>query len=83
MDHVLNQKEAAKLLGVSTRTLERHRVTGTGPRFARIGRLIRYRPCDLSAYIERNLLSSTSDTSPKDGERDLNETTPSTERSIR
>jgi predicted site-specific integrase-resolvase len=48
MERVLNQKEAAKLLGVSTRTLERHRVEGTGARYARLGRLIRYRECDLA-----------------------------------
>jgi predicted DNA-binding transcriptional regulator AlpA len=65
MDRVLNQKEAAKLLGVSPRTLERHRLTGTGPRFARVGgRLIRYRPSDLADYVERNLRASTSETPP-------------------
>jgi predicted DNA-binding transcriptional regulator AlpA len=64
MDRVLNQKEAAKLLGVSTRTLERHRVTGTGPRFTRLGRLVRYRQCDLADYVDRNLRASTSETPP-------------------
>ena len=64
MDRVLDQKEVAKLLGVSTRTLERHRLTGTGPQFTRIGRLIRYRQCDLAEYVDRNLRASTSQTSP-------------------
>jgi predicted DNA-binding transcriptional regulator AlpA len=64
MDRVLNQKEAAKLLGVSARTLERHRVTGTGPRFTRLGRLVRYRQCDLADYVDRNLRASTSETPP-------------------
>jgi predicted DNA-binding transcriptional regulator AlpA len=63
MDRVLNQKEAATLLGVSARTLERLRLTGTGPRFAKVGgRLIRYRPSDLADYIECNLHISTSET---------------------
>ncbi len=62
MDRVLNQKEAATLLGVSTRTLERHRVTGTGPRFTRFGRLVRYRQCDLVDFVDRNLRTSTSET---------------------
>ena len=61
MERILNQNEVAKLLGISTRTLERHRVTGTGPRFARVGRLVRYRQCDLTDYVNRNLRSSTSD----------------------
>lgn len=62
MERVLTQKEAAALLGVSTRTLERHRVTGTGPRFASLGRLVRYRQQDLADFVDRNLRTSTSET---------------------
>lgn len=61
VDRVLNQKEAATLLGLSTRTLEQHRVTGTGLRFTKLGRLVRYRQCDLADFVERNLRSSTSE----------------------
>jgi predicted DNA-binding transcriptional regulator AlpA len=64
MERILNQKEVAKLLGVSTRTLERHRVAGTGPRYTVLGKLVRYRQCDLVEYIDLNLRSSTSDNSP-------------------
>jgi hypothetical protein len=46
MDPLLDQKTTAKLLGLSVRTLERHRLAGTGPRYARLGRLIRYRQDD-------------------------------------
>jgi predicted DNA-binding transcriptional regulator AlpA len=62
MDSLLNQKQAAQVLGISVRTLERHRVAGTGPRWARLGRLVRYRESDLVEWIERNLRSSTSET---------------------
>ena len=61
MDRLLDQNEVAKLLGLSARTLERLRVTGTGPQFIRIGRLVRYRPCDLADYVDRNLRNSTSE----------------------
>ena len=64
MERVLNQKEAAKLLGVSTRTLERQRVTGTGARVTKLGNLVRYRQCDLADYVDRNLRTSTSEDSP-------------------
>jgi hypothetical protein len=47
---------------LSVRTLERHRVAGTGPRRARLGRLVRYRQCDLTEWIENNLRDSTSQT---------------------
>ena len=64
MDPLLDQKTAAKLLGLSVRTLERHRLAGTGPRYARLGRLIRYRQQDLVDFVDRNLRSSTSEDLP-------------------
>ena len=63
MERILNQKDVARLLGVSTRTLERHRVAGTGPRYTLLGKLVRYRQSDLADYVERHLRSSTSDAS--------------------
>ena len=61
MDQLIDQKTAAKLLCLSVRTLERHRVAGTGPRFARLGRLIRYRQRDLEEFVGSNLRNSTSE----------------------
>ena len=61
MDHLLDQREAALILKISVRTLERHRGAGTGPRFCRLGRLVRYRECDLEEWLGRSLHSSTSD----------------------
>jgi predicted DNA-binding transcriptional regulator AlpA len=58
---LLDQNNAAKLLKLSVRTLERHRVAGTGPRFARLGRLVRYRECDLIEWVERCVRRSTSE----------------------
>ena len=63
MDSLLNQRQAAALLGLSVRTLERHRVAGTGPRFTRLGRLVRYRPQDLADWVESGLRFSTSEIS--------------------
>jgi hypothetical protein len=50
-------------LGLSVRTLERHRLAGTGPRYVRLGRLVRYRPQDLAEFVDRNLRGSTSEES--------------------
>jgi len=61
MESLLNQKQAAHVLGLSVRTLERHRVAGTGPRWARLGRLVRYRQSDLTEWVDSNLRVSTSD----------------------
>jgi excisionase family DNA binding protein len=58
---LLSQREAATLLHLSERTLERFRVSGTGPKFVRMGRSIRYRLTDLEAYIAARVVSSTSE----------------------
>ena len=63
MEILLYQKEAAHILGLSVRTLERHRLAGTGPRYVRLGRLVRYRPQDLAEFVDRNLRGSTSEES--------------------
>lgn len=63
MDKLLNQKQAAAILGLSERTLERHRLAGTGPRYARLGRLVRYRECDLIEWVQDSLRTSTSQSS--------------------
>jgi Helix-turn-helix domain len=46
---------------IPTRTLERWRQTGEGPRFIRLGRQVRYRQSDLDAWLESRVRSSTSD----------------------
>jgi predicted DNA-binding transcriptional regulator AlpA len=61
VEKLLDQKVAAHLLSLSVRTLERHRVAGTGPRFVRLGRLVRYRQRDVADWVEKNLRASTSE----------------------
>jgi predicted DNA-binding transcriptional regulator AlpA len=60
MNLLLEPKQAARILGLSVRTLERHRLAGTGPRYARLGRLIRYRECDIAEWVDGALRTSTS-----------------------
>jgi predicted DNA-binding transcriptional regulator AlpA len=58
---LLTQVDAAKLLRLSERTLERLRLTGGGPRYVKAGRAVRYRPCDLEAWIAERIVNSTSE----------------------
>jgi excisionase family DNA binding protein len=58
---LLTQRQAAALLRLSERTLERLRVAGTGPRFVRAGRSVRYREGDLEAWIASRVVGSTSE----------------------
>ncbi len=46
----VNTREAAKLLGLSPRTLDTYRCTGAGPRYYRFGGCVRYRVMDLDAW---------------------------------
>ena len=67
MDHgqehsYLLQAEAAKILRLSERSLERFRLTGTGPRFIKAGgRRVLYRMCDIEAWLAERTFSSTSE----------------------
>ena len=60
-EELLTTPEAARLLTLSPRTLERHRLAGTGPRFVALGRAIRYRRRDVHAFVEEHLRQSTSE----------------------
>jgi predicted DNA-binding transcriptional regulator AlpA len=51
---LLNEHAVAQLLGVSVATVRRWRLLRQGPKFIRVGAAsVRYRPEDLTAYIER------------------------------
>jgi len=56
---LLRQREVADLLHVSTRTLEKWRVTGSGPRFVKVGRGCLYRVEDIEAWLETRLRGRT------------------------
>ena len=61
----LNSAEAAKLLNLSIRTLERMRVDGTGPRFLKAGKgqrsRVLYKPDDIHAWLKSQAFQSTSE----------------------
>jgi predicted DNA-binding transcriptional regulator AlpA len=59
---LLTEREAASLLRLSERTLERrYRVSGTGPKFVRLGRSIRYWLTEIEAFIALRTVGSTSE----------------------
>ena len=57
----LRTPEAARFLGLSGRTLEKHRTYGTGPRYSKIGGRVVYAIEDLQAWVTRGEKNSTSD----------------------
>jgi excisionase family DNA binding protein len=57
----LDSAAASRHLGVSKSTLEKLRVYGGGPKFLKLGRLVRYRIEDLEQWLAERVVTSTSD----------------------
>ncbi|MFT4160842.1 helix-turn-helix transcriptional regulator [Shinella sp.] len=53
--------EAARLLDLSPRTLEKHRCDGTGPIYHKLGGRVVYTVADLQAWIDAAARQSTSE----------------------
>lgn len=58
--HLLNNDETADMLGVSRRTLPVWRVQGRGPKFIKIGKLVRYKREEIDAWMRQHTYDSTS-----------------------
>jgi predicted DNA-binding transcriptional regulator AlpA len=59
---LLRTPDAALLLGLSARTLEKHRCYGTGPVYRKLGGRIVYSVDDLISWANQGVRRSTSDT---------------------
>lgn len=60
-ERYLRTPEAARILGLSGRTLEKHRTYGTGPQYRKIGGRVVYLLEDLRTWANRGVKTSTSD----------------------
>jgi predicted DNA-binding transcriptional regulator AlpA len=58
---LLRTKEASRFLGISVRTLEKHRTYGTGPTYRKIGGRVLYAVEDLQAWTAVGARKSTRD----------------------
>ena len=57
LNRLLNEQEAAKYLACSVGLLRKWRLFGGGPKYSKLGRLVRYRDDDLIAFAEQNIVS--------------------------
>ena len=57
--HLIDTAELSAELGVRTETLYRWRRTGYGPRFTRVGRLIRYSRPDIDRWLANHTEGTT------------------------
>ncbi|MBK8170733.1 MAG: helix-turn-helix domain-containing protein [Sandaracinaceae bacterium] len=54
---LLSEQQTARALGVARSTLARWRRMGAAPPHLRLGRLVRYRPCDVRTYLATRAVS--------------------------
>ena len=60
-DDLINEIEAARMRGQSVRTLQMERPRGSGCRYVKLGRSVRYRRSDVLAYINLRIVTSTTE----------------------
>ena len=66
-NELLTTTQAAAYVNMSPRTLERYRVTGEGPKYLKLGRLVFYRQSHLDEWLNARVRRSTSDPGPGGG----------------
>jgi predicted DNA-binding transcriptional regulator AlpA len=52
IDPLLNERDVARVTGMSVATVRRWRLHRQGPKFLKISASVRYRPADLKAWLE-------------------------------
>lgn len=61
---LLNEEQAAEVLTVTPKALQAWRSRGGGPRFFKVGRLVRYTQAHLEEFLASRVRTSTSDHGP-------------------
>lgn len=61
MSDLLTTQQAANRLNLSVSTLNKSRLTGTGPKFVKLGASVRYRIEDLDHWVNSQVMASTSE----------------------
>jgi hypothetical protein len=61
METLWNEQEASDFLKRAVSSLQKDRLRGDGCPYIKIGRLVRYRPEDVRAYLSSRLVRSTSE----------------------
>ena len=51
-ERLLNEHDVAHLTGLSVASVRRWRLSKAGPRYLKIGAAVRYKPQDISAWLE-------------------------------
>jgi hypothetical protein len=54
VDRLIDEHAASERLGCKISTLRKWRLLGSGPAYAKVGRLVRYAEADLTAFLDAN-----------------------------
>jgi predicted DNA-binding transcriptional regulator AlpA len=57
---LLTDDDLARITGRARSCWQKDRLTGGGPRFIRVGRLVRYRRADVEEWLDSRTVTSTS-----------------------
>ena len=52
LETLLNERDVARITGMSVASVRRWRLFGQGPKYLKIGAAVRYKPEDISAWLE-------------------------------
>ena len=52
LENLLNEHQVASIIGLSVASVRRRRLLRQGPAYIKIGAAVRYRPEDLSAWLD-------------------------------
>ena len=58
MQDLLTEKEVAKTLKLSVKTIQRYRLYGGGPEFIKINKSVRYSPQSIEEYLKPRVRST-------------------------
>jgi predicted DNA-binding transcriptional regulator AlpA len=65
LEPLLTVAQVSEITGRSISTLEKDRWEGGGPPYVKMGRLVRYRPADVRAWLSERVRRSTSEGATK------------------
>lgn len=65
MENLISAEDAAMKLNISPSTLAKMRLSGSSPRYIKLGRRVAYRTSDIERWVSEQCFSSTSEYSQR------------------
>jgi hypothetical protein len=59
LEQLLSDRDLERITGRARSTLQKDRIAGAGNPFVKLGKLIRYRPADVAAYLDAHLVQAS------------------------